>query len=66
MNSRIKIAESDLEQQCDRVAWAQRQLKKGYQTVSQAQAEQSKQESLEIALANAVCNFRAAVSGALL
>src|SRR5206468_82074 len=31
--------------------WAQRMVKKGYQTVSQAQAEQSKLESLEITLA---------------
>lgn len=51
VNGRIKTAESDLEQQRDRAAWAQRMVKKGYQTVSQAQAEQSKQESLEIALA---------------
>jgi multidrug resistance efflux pump len=51
VNGRIKTAESDLEQQRDRAAWAQRMVKKGYQTVSQAQAEQSKQESLDIALA---------------
>src|SRR5262249_37227761 len=51
VNGRIKTAESDLEQQRDRSAWAQRMVKKGYQTVSQAQAEQSKMESLEIALA---------------
>jgi multidrug resistance efflux pump len=51
VNGRIKTAESDLEQQRDRAAWAQRMVKKGYQTVSQAQAEQSKQESLEISLA---------------
>lgn len=48
----IKIAESDVEQQRDRAAWAQRMVKKGYQTVSQAQAEQSKLESLEIKLAS--------------
>jgi multidrug resistance efflux pump len=54
VNGRIKTAESDLEQQRDRAAWAQRMVKKGYQTVSQAQAEQSKQESLEIALAKVV------------
>jgi HlyD family secretion protein len=46
----IKIAESDVEQQRDRAAWAQRMVKKGYQTVSQAQAEQSKLESMEITL----------------
>jgi multidrug resistance efflux pump len=50
VEGRTKVAESDLEQQRDRAAWAQRMVKKGYQTVSQAQAEQSKQESLEIAL----------------
>jgi HlyD family secretion protein len=49
----IKVAESDVEQQRDRAAWAQRMVKKGYQTVSQAQAEQSKLESLEITLAKA-------------
>jgi HlyD family secretion protein len=49
----IKVAESDVEQQRDRAAWSQRMVKKGYQTVSQAQAEQSKLESLEITLAKA-------------
>ncbi|HTK77368.1 MAG TPA: hypothetical protein VL371_19040, partial [Gemmataceae bacterium] len=49
----IKIAESNVEQQRDRAAWAQRMVKKGYQTVSQAQAEQSKLESMEIDLAKA-------------
>ncbi len=51
VNGRIKTAESDLEQQRDRTAWSQRMLKKGYQTSSQTQAEESKLESLEIALA---------------
>jgi multidrug resistance efflux pump len=50
VDGRIKVAESDLEQQRDRAAWSQRMVKKGYQTVSQAQAEQAKLESLEIAL----------------
>lgn len=50
----IKTAESDLEQQRDRVAWANRMVKKGYYTVTQAQGEQSKMESLEIALAKAL------------
>ena len=46
----IRTAESDVEQQRDRAAWSQRMVKKGYQTVSQAQAEQAKLESLQIAL----------------
>jgi multidrug resistance efflux pump len=51
VDGRIKVAESDLEQQRDRAAWAQRMLKKGYYTVSQADSEQSKFQSLELALA---------------
>jgi multidrug resistance efflux pump len=50
VEGRIKVAESDLEQQKDRNAWAQRMVKKGYQTVSQAQSEQSRLDSLQIAL----------------
>jgi multidrug resistance efflux pump len=49
VEGRIKTSESDVEQQRDRSSWAARMVKKGYQTVSQAQAEQSKLESLEIA-----------------
>src|SRR5262249_20053613 len=44
-------AESDLEQQRDRSAWAQRMLKKGYYTVSQADSEQSKLQSMQLTLA---------------
>jgi hypothetical protein len=51
VEGRVKVAESDLEQQRDRAAWAQRMLKKGYYTVSQADSEQSKLQSLELALA---------------
>src|SRR5262249_11503914 len=50
VEGRIKIAESDLEQQRDRAAWAQRMLKKGYYTVSQADSEQSKLQSLKLSL----------------
>jgi multidrug efflux pump subunit AcrA (membrane-fusion protein) len=50
VEGRIKVAESDLEQQRDRAAWAQRMLKKGYYTVSQADAEQSKQQSMQLSL----------------
>src|SRR5262249_35688632 len=46
----IKVAESDREQQQERAAWAARQVKKGYMTISQAQAEQSRLESYDIAL----------------
>jgi multidrug resistance efflux pump len=51
VEGRIKTAESDLEQQRDRAAWAQRMLKKGYYTVSQSDSEQSKLQSLELSLA---------------
>jgi HlyD family secretion protein len=54
VNGRIKTAESDVEQQRDRTAWSQRMLKKGYQTVSQTQSEESKLESLEISLAKVI------------
>jgi HlyD family secretion protein len=50
----IKQAESDVEQQRDRVAWANRMLKKGYLTVTQEQGEQSRLESLDINLAKAL------------
>ena len=50
VEGKIKVAESDVEQQRDRAAWATRMAKKNYYTASQAQAEQSKLESLEIAL----------------
>jgi HlyD family secretion protein len=50
VEGRIKIAESDLEQQRDRAAWAQRMLKKGYYTVSQSDSEQSKLQSLQLSL----------------
>ena len=51
VEGRIKVAESDVEQQRDRAAWAQRMLKKGYYTVSQADSEQSKLQSFELTLA---------------
>lgn len=47
---RLKVAESDVEQQRDRVNWMQRMVKKGYQTPTQAQAEQSRLESFELTL----------------
>jgi multidrug efflux pump subunit AcrA (membrane-fusion protein) len=54
VEGRISSAESDLEMQRDRAAWAQRMVKKGYYTVSQAQAEQSKLESYEFSLRKVV------------
>jgi multidrug resistance efflux pump len=54
----IKTAESNVEQQRDRAAWAQRMVKKGYQTASQAQAEQAKLESFELDLAKAKEDLR--------
>jgi multidrug efflux pump subunit AcrA (membrane-fusion protein) len=38
----LKIAEADLEQYRDRAAWSERSVRLGYQTPSQARAEQSK------------------------
>jgi len=49
-----KNAESDVEQARDRAAWSKRMLQKGYQTQSQAQADQSKFESYELALKKAI------------
>lgn len=51
VEGRIKVAESDAEQQRERAAWAQRMLKMGYYTVSQSDAEQSKLQSYELTLA---------------
>jgi multidrug resistance efflux pump len=50
VDGRISSAQSDMEMQRDRTAWAQRMVKKGYYTVSQAQAEQSKLEGYDFAL----------------
>ena len=54
----IKSAQSDVEQQIDRVAWANRMLKKSFQTASQAQSEQLKLESLELTLGKAQMQMR--------
>jgi RND family efflux transporter MFP subunit len=50
VQGQISMAESDMEQQRDRSAWAQRMVKKGYYTPSQAQAEQSKLEGYDLTL----------------
>ncbi|MBY0527691.1 MAG: efflux RND transporter periplasmic adaptor subunit [Gemmataceae bacterium] len=50
VEGRIKVAESDVEQQRDRTAWANRMVKKGYLTLTQAQAEQSRLESYDLSL----------------
>lgn len=46
----IETAQSDLTQQEDREAWAYRMVKKGYQTASQAQAETSRKDALQLTL----------------
>ena len=51
LEGQIKNAQADAEQQIDRVAWANRMLKKNFQTASQAQTEQLKLESYELTLA---------------
>lgn len=50
VEGRIKVAESDSEMQRDRVAWANRMVKKGYLTANQAQAEQSRLDSYDLTL----------------
>jgi multidrug resistance efflux pump len=50
IDGKIKVAESDVEQQRERVAWVNRMVRKGYQTPSQAQAEVSRMESLVLTL----------------
>jgi HlyD family secretion protein len=54
VDGRIKTAESDLEQYRDRAAWSSRMVKKGYQTASQAQSDQSRLQSGDLALAKVV------------
>ncbi|HXG12197.1 MAG TPA: efflux RND transporter periplasmic adaptor subunit [Gemmataceae bacterium] len=48
IEGRLKMAESDLQMWLDRAAWAERMVMKGYQTASQAKAEQAKAQSAEI------------------
>ena len=57
-DAKIKSAQSDRDQQIDRVAWANRMLKKGFQTASQAQSEQLKLESYELTLGVAETNMK--------
>src|SRR5581483_11189612 len=52
LEGQIKTAESNLEQARDRAAWSKRMVQKGYQTPSQAQADQAKFESCELDLNN--------------
>ncbi len=54
LDGKISSAQSDLEMQRDRTAWAQRMMKKGYYTVSQVQGEQSRLESYELNLRSLV------------
>jgi multidrug resistance efflux pump len=48
VQGRMKTAESDRDQQLERAAWAERQVKKGYYTANQAQAEALRLQALEI------------------
>jgi len=50
INGRKSIAESDLEMVRERSAWAERMVKKGYLSESQARAERSRLSSAELAL----------------
>jgi multidrug efflux pump subunit AcrA (membrane-fusion protein) len=47
-DSQGQKADSDVLQQSDRVAWAERMVKKGYMTASQLEAEQANLTSLEL------------------
>ena len=58
LQGQIKTAQSDVEQQIDRVAWANRMLKKNFQTASQAQSEQLKLEGFELTLSKAQMNMK--------
>jgi multidrug resistance efflux pump len=53
----IETAQSDLSQQEDREAWAYRMVKKGYQTASQAQAETSRKDALQLTLNKQMLNL---------
>lgn len=50
VQGRIKTAESDRDQQLERAAWAERQVKKGYYTENQSQAETLRLQALDIKL----------------
>jgi multidrug resistance efflux pump len=54
---KVVMARSDYDQQVDRAAWARRMVKKGFQTPSQAQAEESKEESYKLALRKATLDL---------
>jgi hypothetical protein len=53
MKLRLKIAESDVEQQRERVQWAQRMVKKGFLPANQLKEEVRLLSELEIVLAEA-------------
>jgi len=50
VEGQIQTAQSDVDQQRDRVAWANRMVKKGFYTASQAQSEQSRLDGFELTL----------------
>jgi hypothetical protein len=55
---RLKIAESDIEQQRERVQWAQRMFKKGFLPANQLKEEVRLIRELEIALAEAEADVK--------
>src|SRR5207248_2634816 len=50
VEGQIQSAQFDVDQQRDRVAWANRMVKKNFYTASQAQAEQSRLDGFELTL----------------
>jgi multidrug efflux pump subunit AcrA (membrane-fusion protein) len=53
IEGRMKMAQSDRDQQLERAAWAEREVKKGYFTANQAAAELAHLQALEVTLSNA-------------
>src|SRR5579884_3583829 len=50
LEGNIQLAESNLDMQRERTAWAQRMVKKGYYTTNQAEAEEAQLKSRELQL----------------
>ncbi len=50
LDGNIQLAESNLDMQRERTAWAQRMVKKGYYTTNQAEAEEAQLKSRELQL----------------
>ncbi|HJZ59540.1 MAG TPA: hypothetical protein VKE74_31640 [Gemmataceae bacterium] len=56
---RVEIAQSDVEQNRERAAWAERMVKKGYMSQAQAQAERSRMIAAELAVLKARAELKA-------